>query len=264
MCTISSISFFLFSKIEREEGWKSIPICSVDRYDEETDIMNRIALVVIAGVLFVACVEPGSSSSEGEFLDVSSADFVPSDMKTTEIVETECAVHVDCDDGDSCTMDKCKGGMCDNKLRPNCTTTSECAYEANATPCTEGVCSNAMCVVYSGPGKPECVTNDVCYGAQQVCFEFTCAAPIFSDEVGDGNVCTANADCATSVWGPYCILSSASLTGGYCQECTQQDENDDGAMDGCVDGIKCFEALWSWPEGGSYTRPFYYCSKSSL
>ncbi|MFQ5415230.1 MAG: hypothetical protein ACE5E6_12305, partial [Phycisphaerae bacterium] len=188
--------------------------------------------------------------------------------QTASATTDECAVALDCDDGDACNgLESCAGGLCQSGTpltcddgnactQDVCDAVSGCVFPAvsDGTPCDDGVfctvsdaCMSGVCV---GGGARDCsdavaCTVDVCDEASGACVH-----TVDDGACDDGNdctddVCDAGLGCQALpvAAGVPCVGNGVGPCSGadVCDGAGQCDDNDvpDGENAACDDGDVC-------------------------
>ena len=150
-----------------------------------------------------------------------------------------------------------EGAVCDI-LNPAPFKFGVCAAIAvGATCCAWGMNEDGSCL----PQPKYCFSNADCYADGMTCQDHICKLATFSQQLGDGNVCQFQSECASSPWGQVCVWTqSNSSTGALCQECTQKDEDNNGIDDGCSPERPVCHWGISWPDPVTAEyRSYYQC-----
>jgi len=154
--------------------------------------------------------------------------------------DPECEAAVDCDDGDVCTEDRCRLGLCSHL------SITHCCHEARACPnpelpacdmsaapdagrcvtcladddCTDPAFSKCL---PDPPACVECLVDADCSNGG-ICISFGCMPP------PPGGPCTRDEDCLNN----WCLLEAdTGFPGGYCGE--PCNDHPDCATGACID-----------------------------
>ena len=123
-----------------------------------------------------------------------------------------------CDDGDSCTQDDCKNGVCSHVITVDCSPLNG--------PCTAGVCQQGSCVAAAKSDGGPCDDGDAC-SVQDACLGGQCFGKI--------------KDCSGSA-GP---CQTATCSGGVCGAVVKPTGSACSDNDPCTTGDGCYGGVCS-------------------
>lgn len=191
------------------------------------------------------------------------------ELPPEDVPPPPCIGDAECDDGDKCTLDRCKGGTCVHDLLPPgfcCAGDGDCD---DGVACTVDQCLNGAC--WNLPEDSTCCTlasdcEDFNPCTVDLCIGSTCARIFASDDAAcacddwldcdDGLPCT-DQSCVDGA----CVYAPAAAA-GCCAEAGDCDDGDPATEDVCVQST-CGNAPWGLCLVDTHCEDGDFCTKDS-
>jgi cysteine-rich repeat protein len=179
------------------------------------------------------------------------ADADPCDgTETCQVGACSPAAPLDCDDGDTCTTDRCDPGRgCVHTIVSGCRACEAAGACDDGDPCTEEACTDSRCVYRAAAEGTSCTDGDACNGSE-TCVGGACQAGTVL-ACDDGNPCTDDGcdpvrGCVSVPNTAPCDDGDACTLGDVCAAGTCAagaplvcDDGDPCTIDGCDPGTGC-------------------------
>lgn len=192
------------------------------------------------------------------------------ELPPEDVPPSPCTGDAECNDGDKCTLDRCKAGTCVHDLLPPgfcCAADGDCDDGVGCTvdQCLNGACWNlpedsTCCTLASDCEDFNPCTVDLCIGS-------TCARIFASDDAActcddwldcdDGLPCT-DQSCVDGT----CVYAPAAAGAGCCAEEADCDDGDPATEDVCVQST-CGNAPWGLCLVDTHCEDGDFCTKDT-